>query len=88
MNGIGIRGGMPEDVVDEKIAELVEFARGNPRLHAWRDSEYPRLAASFDALADIPLSAWQKQWVPSLAASWDAFSRLIGFSLPLDVDVP
>lgn len=87
MNGIGIRGGMPEDVVDEQILKLVEFARGNSRLHAWRDTEYPRLAGSFDPLADIPLSAWQEQWVPSLEASWDAFSRLIGFSLPLDVDV-
>jgi hypothetical protein len=87
MNGIGIRGGMPENVVDEQIAKLVEFVRGNPRLQAWRDSEYPRLAASFDPLADIPLPAWQEQWVPSLDASWDAFSRLIGFSLPLDVDV-
>lgn len=87
MNGIGIRGGMAEDVVDEQILKLVEFARGNSRLHAWRESEYPRLAGSFDPLADIPLSAWQEQWVPSLEASWDAFSRLIGFSLPLDVDV-
>ena len=87
MNGIGISGAMPEAVVDEQIARLVEFARGNPRLHTWRDSEYPRLAASFDPLADIPLPAWQEQWVPSLAASWDAFARLIGFILPLDVDV-
>ena len=87
MNGIGIRGGMPEAVVDEQIVKLVEFARGNSRLHAWRESEYPRLAAPFDPLADIPVSAWQEQWVPSLEASWDAFSRLIGFSLPPDVDV-
>ena len=87
MNGIGIRGGIAEDVVDQQILKLVEFARGNSRLHAWRESEYPRLAGSFDPLADIPLSAWQEQWVPSLEASWDAFSRLIGFSLPLDVDV-
>jgi len=87
MNGIGINGGMPEAVVDEQIARLVEFARGNPRLQSWRDSEYPRLAASFDPLADIPLPAWQEQWVASPAASWDAFARLIGFSLPLDVDV-
>ena len=64
MNGIGINGGMPQDVVDEQIAKLVEFARGNPRLQAWRE-----------------------QWVPSPAASWDAFTRLIGFSPPLDVDV-
>ena len=87
MNGIGIHGGMPADVVDEMIAELVAFARGNSRLRAWRDTEYPRLAASFDPLADVPLSVWQAQWVPSLDASWDAFSRLIGFSLPFDVDV-
>ena len=87
MNGIGIRGGMPEAVVDEQIVKLVEFARGNSRLHAWRETEYPRLAASFDPLADIPLPVWQEQWVPSMEASWDAFSRLIGFSLPLDGDV-
>ena len=87
MNGIGINGGMPEDVLDEQIAKLVEFACGNPRLGAWRDSEYPRLAASFDPLADIRLRTWQEQWVASPAASWDAFARLIGFSLPLDVDV-
>ena len=87
MNGIGINGGMPKDVVDEQIATLVEFARGDDRLRAWRDTEYPSLAASFDPLADIALTAWQERWVPSLAASWDAFSRLIGFGLPLDVEV-
>lgn len=87
MNGIGIRGGQPREVLDEQIAKLLEFARGDGRLRTWRDAEYPRLAASFDPLADIPLRAWQQQWVPSRDASWDAFSRLLGFSLPLDLEV-
>ena len=66
-------------MLDEQIAKLVEFARGDGRLRTWRDTEYRRLAASFDPLADIPLRAWQQQWVPSRDASWDAFSRLLGF---------
>ena len=86
MNGIGIRGGSRPDVVEQQIAKLVAFARGDDRLRTWRDAEYPRLAAAFDPLADIPLPAWQEQWAPSLDASWDAFSRLLGFSLPLDVE--
>lgn len=84
MNGIGVRGGAPAEVLDQQIAKLVAFARGDGRLGRWRDSEYRRLAAAFDPLADVPLREWQQQWVPSLDASWDAFSRLLGFSLPLD----
>lgn len=86
MNGIGIRGGVAPEILDEQIAAMLAFARGDSRLRTWRDTEYQRLAAAFDPLADIPLPAWQEQWVPSLLASWDAFSRLLGFSLPLDVD--
>jgi hypothetical protein len=84
MNGIGVRGGASEEVRDQQIAKLVAFARAGGRLRTWRDREYSRLAATFDPLADVPLTTWQKHWVPSLDASWDAFSRLLGFSLPLD----
>ncbi len=84
MNGIGLRSATPADVLDQQIATLVAFARGDGRLPRWRESEYGRLAAVFDPLADVPLREWQQQWVPSLDASWDAFSRLLGFRLPLD----
>ena len=84
MNGIGLRGDPPAEVLEQQIAKLVAFARGDGRLRTWRDSEYRRLAAAFDPLADITLRAWQEQWVPGVDASWDAFSRLPGFSLPLD----
>jgi hypothetical protein len=86
MNGIGLRGAAPAEVLDQQIAELVAFARGDGRLQTWRESEYQRLAAAFDPLADVPLRVWQQQWVPSLDASWDAFSGLLGVSLPLGRD--
>jgi hypothetical protein len=86
MNGIGLRGEAPAEVLDQQIAELVAFARGDGRLRTWLDSEYRSLAAAFDPLADIALSAWQQQWVPGPDASWDAFARLLGFSLPLDIE--
>jgi hypothetical protein len=54
------------------------FAKGDGRLRDWRRNEYPRLAAQFDPLADIPLRISQQQWPPSRAASADAFSRLLG----------
>ena len=84
MNGIGVCGGVPAEVRDQQIAKLVAFAGGDGRLATWRDQEYSRLAAAFDPLADVPLTTWQEQWAPSLGASWDAFSRLLGFSRPLD----
>jgi hypothetical protein len=86
MNGIGLRGAAPAEVLDQQIAKLVAFARGDGRLQTWRESEYQRLAAAFDPLADVPLRVWQQQWVPSLDASWDAFLRLLGVSLPLGHD--
>jgi hypothetical protein len=86
MSGIGLRGEAPAEVLDQQIAKLVAFVRGDGRLRTWRDSEYQSLAAAFDPLADVPLPAWQQQWVPGLAASWDAFARLLGFSLPLEAE--
>ena len=83
MNGIGVRGGVPTEVRDQQIANLVAIARGDGRLTTWRDQEYSRLAAAFDPLAALPLTTWQEQWAPGLGASWDAFSRLLGFCLPL-----
>ncbi len=83
MNGIGIRGGQPPEVREEQIGKLVAFARGDDRLRTWPDTEYRRLAAVFDPLADIPLPVWQQQWVPGLDASVDAFSRLLGLELSL-----
>ena len=82
-----VYGGEPSaEVLDQQIAELVAFARGDGRLRTWRDSEYRSLAAAFGPLTDVPLPAWQQQWVPGPAASWDAFARLLGFSPPLEVE--
>jgi hypothetical protein len=78
MNGIGVRATASPEVVEQQIARLMEFAKGDGRLKDWRRSEYPRLAGEFDPLADIPLRVWQQQWPPSRAASADAFSRLLG----------
>jgi hypothetical protein len=62
------------------LAELVKFARGDDRLRAWRDTEYPRLAAAFAPRVTVPLSVWQKRWPPGIDASWDAFSQLLGLN--------
>lgn len=78
MNGIGIRGGLSDEDRAAAIRPLAEFARGDDDLHSWRVSEYRRLAARYDPLADIPLSVWQGDWPPSKEASADAFARLLG----------
>ena len=62
MNGIGVRGGSPPDVMEKQIARLAEFAKGDGRLRDWRTQEYSRLASRFDPLADIPLRVWQQEW--------------------------
>ena len=82
MNGIGIRGGAPPEVIKQQAARLAEFAKAGG-LTEWRRQEYPRLAAKFDPLADIPLRVWQQQWPPSRRAPVDAFARLLGRELPL-----
>jgi len=83
MNGIGIRGDASPEVVKQQAARLIEFAKSNGGLHEWRSKEYPRLAAKFDPLADIPLWLWQQEWPPSRRASIDVISRLLGCELPL-----
>lgn len=79
MSGIGVRSGAPPEVRNEQLAQaqLQEFVRGDNRLRAWRRIEYPRLAACFDPLADVPLRTWQQEHPPSRTASWDAFTRLV-----------
>lgn len=77
MNGIGVPGGAPPEIVSEETARLIEFARGDGRLKAWKVREYGRLSAAFDPLADVPLREWQQQWPPSHSASADAFSRVL-----------
>lgn len=62
MNGIGVRGGAPPEVVEQHTAQLAAFARSRGGLRDWYHREYPRLAAEFDPLADIPLRVWQQKW--------------------------
>jgi hypothetical protein len=83
MNGIGIRSGSPPDVVAEQTLRLTKFAKGHTNLREWRAAEYPRLAAPFDPLADVPLREWQQQWPPSRRASVAAFSGVLDLELPL-----
>ena len=78
MNGIGVRGGTTEAVRLAQEARLLAFAKGEPRLRAWKPKEYGRLASRFDPLADIPLRVWQEVWVPGKEASVDAFARVLG----------
>lgn len=80
MNGIGVRGGQSPEVTRAAIEHLLDFAQGGgrSRLTAWREQEYPRLAAAFDPDADVPLRLWQQQWPPGADASLDAFRRLLG----------
>ncbi len=78
MNGIGVRATASPEVVEQEIARLTAFAKGDGHLRDWRQREYRRLAAEFDPLADISLRIWQQHWPPSRAASADAFSRLFG----------
>ena len=82
MNRIGVRGGASTEVVEEQIARLVAFAKGDARLQEWRRQEYSRLAGIFESEADVPLNVWQQQWPPSRSVSADAFSRLTGIELP------
>ncbi|MGB3485871.1 MAG: hypothetical protein WBB07_27085 [Mycobacterium sp.] len=77
MNGVGVRGSASPEVRKEQADQLVKFARGNPRLNDWRTEEYERLAAAFEADADVPLREWQQRWPPSRDASQDAFRRLL-----------
>ena len=77
MNGISVRVNASPEVVEQQVARLLAFAKGDGRLRDWRQREYRRLAAEFDPLADIPLRIWQQQWPPSPGASADAFSRLL-----------
>ena len=83
MNRIGIRANASPEVIERQIARLVAFSKGIGHLRDWQRSEYIRLAAEFDPLADIPLRVWQQQWPPTPAASADAFSRLLDRELPL-----
>lgn len=83
MNGIGVRGGAPPEVQQRQLERLKEFAGGDWRLRAWRDYEYPLLAARFDPDADVPLREWQQAWPPGPDPSGDAFARLIGRDYPL-----
>ncbi|GAB3035002.1 hypothetical protein H7J11_23835 [Mycobacterium bourgelatii] len=83
MNGIGVRGGAPPEVVEQHTAQLAAFARSRGGLRDWYHREYPRLAAEFDPLADIPLRVWQQKWPPGRRASADAISRFLGRELPL-----
>jgi hypothetical protein len=83
MNGIGVQGGVSQQVADEQRFRLTEFAKGHQNLCEWRAVEYPSLASRFDPLADIPLQIWQDEWAPSRSASIDAFSRLLGRELGL-----
>lgn len=78
MNGVGVRLNADPGVQQQQLARLKEFARGDDRLREWRRLEYPRLTASFDALADVPLRVWQEAHPPSRDASRDAFARLTG----------
>jgi hypothetical protein len=82
MNGIGVRGGVPPEVLNWQIERLGAFERGDDRLREWRRREYSRLASRFDPVADIPLRIWQQEWVPGPSASVDAFSRLTGLEMP------
>lgn len=82
MHGVGVRIDAPPHVRDEQSARLKEFARGDVRLRDWRRAEYPRLAASFDPLADVPLRVWRQKHPASWEASQDAFARLIGQGFP------
>lgn len=81
MNGIGVRGGQPPEVVEHQLARLVAFAQEDGRLRRWHTAEYRRLAAAFDATADVPLREWQEKWPPGGAACRDAFSRLLDYEL-------
>jgi hypothetical protein len=83
MNGIGVRGGSPPEVRAEETARLMEFVRGDGRLREWKRTEYPRMAARFDPLDDVPLREWQQEYPPSREASWDAFTQIIGPDVPL-----
>lgn len=78
MNGIAVRNGLSEEERAAATWRLAEFARGDTDLRAWRVSEYRRLAARYDPLADVPLADWQRDWPPSKEASVDAFARLLG----------
>jgi hypothetical protein len=78
MHGVGVRGDAPPHVRDEEAARLREFTRGDGRLRDWRRTEYTRLAARFDPLADVPLAIWQREHPASREASRGAFARLIG----------
>lgn len=82
MNGVGVRPDGPPDVRDAQVVRLREFARGDVRLRDWRRTEYPRLASSFDHLADVPLKVWQRRHPAGWHASHDAFARLIGPGFP------
>ena len=77
MNGIGMRVTELPEVAAAQRDRLVRFIRGDSRLQHWQQTEYRRLAAAFDPLADIPLTRWQLQWPPGRAVSGDAFSRLL-----------
>jgi hypothetical protein len=83
MNGIGIRGDAPPEVVKQRAELLAAFAKGNGGLGEWRRQEYGRLAAKFAPRADIPLRVWQEEWPPGRRISVDAFSRSLGRELPL-----
>ncbi|MEW5812518.1 MAG: hypothetical protein AB1925_24095 [Actinomycetota bacterium] len=83
MHGVGVRADAPRHIRGEEAARLTEFARGDVRLRDWRRTEYPRLAARFDPLADVPLAVWTQEHPASRAASQDAFARLLGPVRPL-----
>lgn len=84
MNGIGVRGGAPPEVVEQQATRLLAFLKTCGGLRDWRRLEYQWLAAKFDPLADIPLRLWQQEWPPGRRASADAFSRVLNRELPLD----
>ncbi|WP_264033512.1 hypothetical protein [Mycolicibacterium duvalii] len=80
MNGIGVRLNASPEVQERQLARLDDFRRGDQRLRDWKRHEYPRLAASFDRGADVPLRIWQQVHPPSPEASRDAFARLLAGS--------
>ncbi|MDO3634445.1 hypothetical protein [Mycolicibacterium arseniciresistens] len=78
MNGAGARLSAAPAVRHVQEERLAAFSNGDHELKEWRRREYPRLAAAFDPLADIPLRTWRATWPPSRSASEDAFARLLG----------
>lgn len=88
MNGAGIPLSTPEGPeLTAMFERVVAMSDAWDRLHAWRDSEYARLAAEvvvrFDEPPDsVGLAQWQEWFPPGFEGSADAYARMIGLQYP------